>query len=862
MAVGEDKDTKTLSGGTLTPMMEQYISLKEKAGKALLFFRMGDFYELFHHDAIVASQALNIALTSRQKQADEAIPMCGVPVHSAEGYINRLLQQGFCVAVAEQIEDPRLAEGLVKRDLVRIVTPGTTISDVTLAPKAHNFLASIAVTEAGAGFAYIDISTGIFAVTAWEEPSWPQALSSEVERLQPCEVLLPEPLPPSLGFLQRPHYPFPITFQPWAAPHFQRHRAYSTLTRQFGVPTLEGFGCADRPLAIAAAGALLAYVHQTQQNVLAHLHGLQLYSTSDFMRLDDTTRRHLELVQSTSAPGRAGSLLEVIDCTVTAMGGRLLRQWITQPLCRLEPILERQATVTAFVENPSRRLQVRLALEEMVDIERIVGRLGLRASAPRDVLALQQAIQHLPPLLEAIQSSTDVFLSKLVQQWDALSDIAELITAALLDDPAATLREGQVIRPEYHPELQALREDGTSGKAWLNLFEQQERERTGIASLRVGFNKIFGYFIEIRKAHLSQVPEDYIRKQTLTNAERFVTPALKEREVRMLRAEEEAIRLEQQLYQELCQQLLAHAPRLQRMASFLSQLDVLTSFAEVAVTLQYNLPNLDHSDTLLLQDSRHPVLENLEQNERFVPNDVFLDRENQQIILLTGPNMAGKSTYMRQIALNVLLAQMGSYIPAKAAHIGLVDRIFTRIGAHDMLTKGQSTFMVEMTETASILHNMSSRSLILLDEIGRGTSTYDGMSIAWGVIEYLHNHRNIRPRVLFATHYHELTALAASLSRVKNYTVAVQEVGENIIFLRKVLPGNADRSYGIQVARLAGLPVSVIKKAEQLLNRLEMTAQRSSALLKKPGAMPRGYEGMLSEDQLHLFRTPVPSSEQ
>ncbi len=804
----------------LTPMMEQYLHLKDKAGEALLFFRMGDFFELFLDDAMVASKALNIALTSRHKQQDEPIPMCGVPIHSAAGYIDRLVQQGYKVAICEQLEDPKQAQGLVKRDIIRVITPGTIVSGSVLVPKEHNYLASIALSSAGAGFAHLDLSTGTFAVTSWESPDWPQALQREYERIQPREVLVPEPVPVQLEMLQAPPDTFSSTFQAWEAHHFRPDRAYRTLTEQLGVRTLEGFGCEGQDLAIAAAGALLDYVHTTQHSTLEHLQGLRVYNTSDFMVLDEVTRRHLELFHAPLSQQRTGSLLDVIDDTVTAMGGRLLRQWLSQPLTRLPTLQERQEAVAELVEQSAMRLRLRQVLETVTDLERIVGRLSLGSVTPRELVALRASIHQLPAIEAVLHTCQSPLLTALTATWDGLADLETLIANTLVDDPPATLRDGRVIRPGYEAELDALRAHDTSGKSWLSQFEAQERQRTGIAALRIGFNKVFGYYIEVRKAQSAQVPDDYIGKQTLVNAERFITPALKDHEVHMLRAEEHALRLEQELYDALCQQLLQATSRLQHMAQLLSQLDVLAGLGEVAVARQYGRPQLDNSDTLSISDGRHPILEVVYQDERFVPNDTLLDRGGQQILLLTGPNMAGKSTYMRQVALIVVLAQIGSFVPASAARIGLVDRIFTRVGAQDMLSKGQSTFMVEMTETANILHNVSARSLVLLDEIGRGTSTYDGMSIAWAVVEYLHNHGDLRPRTLFATHYHELTSLA-SLERVHNFNAAAKEWGEKIIFLRKILAGSADRSYGIQVARLAGLPSTVLQRARQLLTCFE-----------------------------------------
>ncbi len=805
----------------LTPMMEQYLRMKDKAGDALLLFRMGDFYELFQDDAVVASKALNIALTSRNKHQGEPIPMCGVPVHSIAGYIESLVEQGHKVAICEQIEDPKQAQGLVKRDIIRVITPGTIISDNALQPKENNFLASVAVNGHGASFAYIDVSTGTFAVTAWMDEHWVQALEREFDRIQPRELLVPEPSPVPISLLQQPPGTFNTTFQAWEHDHFRRERAYSLLTRQFGVRTLEGFGCEDSELAIAASGALLAYVQSTQQANLDHLQGLRFYSTSDFMVLDETTRYHLELVQSAWSQKRTGSLLDVMDMTVTAMGGRLLRQWLSQPLYTLQPLQERQGAVAELVEESTKRSQLRQTLEGVADLERIVGRLSFGSVSPRDLVALRRSIQTLPAVEEWVRSGEGTWFTERAGQWDNLADVENRIAQTIVEEPPASLRDGLVIRLGYNAELDALRDADASGKDWLSAFETQERERTGINALRIGFNKVFGYYIEVRKTHAEKVPDTYIRKQTLVNAERFITPDLKEHEVRMLRSGEHATRLEQELYDALRQELLQHTGRLQQMAQLLSQLDVMASLAELAVTRQYCRPTLDLSDRLDITDGRHPVLETTYQDERFVPNDTQLDCETNQILLLTGPNMAGKSTYMRQVALIVIMAQMGSFVPASAAHIGLADRVFTRVGAQDLLAKGQSTFMVEMMETANILHNAGPRSLLLLDEIGRGTSTYDGISIAWAVVEYLHQHPTAHPRTLFATHYHELTVLAASLERVHNFNAAVREWGEKVIFLRKILAGRADRSYGIQVARLAGLPLAVVERARQLLARFE-----------------------------------------
>jgi DNA mismatch repair protein MutS len=593
----------------LTPMLEQYFRMKEKAGEALLLFRMGDFYELFYEDAVVAAKALDIVLTSRQKFQDEPIPMCGVPAHSVDGYIDRLIQQGFKVAICEQVEDPAQAKGLVKRDIIRMITPGTITSGSALAPKEYNFLASVAFTSSGAGFAYVDISTGTFAVTTWETPDWQQALQREYERVQPREVLVPTPLPFALDIFETAADTFTTVVQPWEAQHFRPDKAYSVLTRQFAVRTLEGFGCEAHDLAIAAAGALLAYVHETQQNAIKHLHGLHFYNTSDFMMLDEATRRNLEIFQSSLSRSRTGSLLHVLDQTVTAMGGRLLRQWLSQPLCVLSHLLERQEAIAELVEAPHLRSHLQHILANVADLERILARLSLGTVTPRELMALRDSMAKLPDIETNLRTCQCRLLVTLAEQSDSLVDVAALITAALIDDPPGTLRDGHVIRPGYHAELDSLRDHNICGKTWLSQFEVQERQRTGIASLRIGFNKVFGYYIEVRKSHLKQIPEDYVRKQTLVNAERFVTPALKDREVQMLRAEEQALHLERQLYDQLCEHLASHSTRIQHVAQMLGQLDVLTALAEVALTRQYCRPQLDNSHAITIMDGRHPILE-------------------------------------------------------------------------------------------------------------------------------------------------------------------------------------------------------------------------------------------------------------
>jgi DNA mismatch repair protein MutS len=802
-----------------TPMMRQYLEIKSQYPDALLFFRLGDFYEMFLDDAVTAARILDITLTSRNKGSADEVPLCGVPYHSCQPYIARLVENGYKVAICEQVEDPKAAKGIVRREVVRVVTPGLVTDAESLRPKENSFLAAIAPGGKGEwGVAVLDITTGEFRVT---ETADPEGAGSELASLDPREVLLPdgrdgETLRRGLAAVLAGR-----TINTVPAGICEPAAAGNLIADFFNCASLEPFGCAHLPGAVAAAGAILFYVAETQKGTLDHILSLQTYHSRDFMLLDEATRRNLELTASLSEGGRRGSLLGVLDRTVTAMGGRRLRQWIQQPLVSLERIRERHQAVAELVERSLVRHDLRTALDGVYDLERLNGRIAMASANAKDLLALRHSLERLPGLLDLLAVVEAPLLQELRGSIDPLAEIAALVAEAIVDDPPFVLREGGLIRDGWHPELDELRAISREGKGWIARLERQERERTGIANLKIRFNRVFGYYIEITRSQLDRVPDDYHRKQTLANAERYVTPALKEYEEKVLGAEEKIVDLEYDLFQQVRRQAAAQGARLQRTAGALAALDVLLAFGELAHDRHYAVPEMDDSGDLVIVEGRHPVVEAMNLGEPFVPNDVTMDTRENQILILTGPNMAGKSTFMRQVALSVLMAQVGSLVPARSARIGVVDRIFTRVGAGDNLARGQSTFMVEMTETANILRHATPKSLIVLDEIGRGTSTFDGISIAWAVAEYLHDHAPAAAKTLFATHYHELTDLALTRPRVSNFNVAVREWNDQIIFLRRIVKGGASHSYGIQVARLAGLPAEVIARAKEVLKNLE-----------------------------------------
>lgn len=850
-----------------TPLMRQYAAVKKEHPTALLFFRLGDFYELFFDDAIVASKELQITLTSRNKEKGVAVPMCGVPYHAAEGYIGKLIRRGFKVAICEQMEDPRLAKKLVRREVTRVVTPGTA-ADSSLGSDENNFLAALARVGEAVGFAALDLSTGEFRATEFSGENAMRRVSEELEQLRPKELLFGSAAPlfdqtsakqPSFarqdpstwlrtgsrGRLS-PHGSFSssaaatLTETPLEDWIFSPDHALPLLENHFGVLSLEGFGLAGRTAAATAAGAILYYVRSTQRGSLDHVDRIGWYERQNCLVLDAVTVRNLELIEPLFAGTDAGvTLFRSIDTAVTPMGKRLLRAWLLRPSLDLIEINARLDAVEAEAKDIVAREELRRALDGVLDLERLLSRVTLETANPRDVLALAASLSKIPSVKAAVGCMSAAKLQQLHSSLDELIDLRQRIDKTVVPEPPLSFADGGVIAAGVDLELDELRELSRNSKAVLAQIEQRERGRTGIASLKVKFNSVFGYYIEISKANLHLVPQDYDRKQTLVGAERFTTPELKEYEAKILDAQEKIVEIERRLFTELRTAIAAEAKRIRQTALALAEIDVLASLANIAALRNYCRPEfVENSGEIEIIEGRHPVIEQQELaggSERFVPNDLYLNAATHNILLLTGPNMGGKSTYLRQTALIVILAQMGSFVPAHSAKLSVVDRVFTRIGASDNLARGRSTFMVEMTETAAILHTATARSLILLDEVGRGTATYDGLAIAWAAVEYLHAH--VRAKTLFATHYFELTELAEQLEGVKNYHVSVKETGGGIVFLRKVEPGAADRSYGIEVAKLAGLPNEVVERAREVLVQHEFAEQQATAHLS-PGATP------------------------
>ncbi|MBL7064178.1 MAG: DNA mismatch repair protein MutS [Anaerolineae bacterium] len=807
-----------------TPVRKQYLQIKAQHPDAIVFFRLGDFYETFDEDARTAARELDLVLTSRPVAKGVRIPMAGVPHHAVEGYIARLIEKGYRVAIAEQVGEVT-GKGLVHREVRRVVTPGTVVEPALLDEKRANYLAAVVVEDGGrrAGLAYTDITTGEFATAQLDAGE----VKQELARLQPRECLVPDDAGGQSTIYNLQSTILSTHVTPLPAYRFEPGAAQQVLLDHFGVATLDGFGCAGRPLAIRAAGAIIHYLRETQKGALAQIVGLSTYSTARFMTLDATTRRNLELTETLRERQVRGSLLGVLDLALTPMGGRLLRARLAQPLLDRAELEARLDEVQAFYEDTIARGQVRKTLKGTPDLERLTNRVLAGIARPRDLTGIRQALEVIPELVDILSQfttsrskGTRSLTSNLQSPISNLQSTSSLIASAIVDDPPANVSAGGVIRPGFSAELDSIATAARDAKAWVANLEREERERTGVKNLKVGYNKVFGYYIEITKANLSAVPDDYIRKQTLVNAERFITPELKEYEALILNAEERQAEVEARLFREVCQQVGARAGSLLKTARALARLDVAATLAEVAVRHRYVRPELGGEGVLEIVAGRHPVVEQTQRDEPFVPNDLRLNA-GERILIITGPNMAGKSIFIRQAALIVLMAQMGSFVPADRARISLVDRIFTRVGALDEIAAGRSTFMVEMVETANILNHATEQSLLILDEIGRGTSTYDGLSIAWAVVEYLHNHPERRARTLFATHYHELIELAGRLPAVRNYSLEVVEEGGQVVFLHKVVPGGADRSYGIHVAQLAGVPRPVIHRAEGLLEQLE-----------------------------------------
>jgi DNA mismatch repair protein MutS len=847
---------------SLTPMMEQYFRIKKQHQDALLLFRLGDFYEMFYEDARVGSAALEITLTSRQK-----VPMCGVPFHAVDSYLAKLLKRGFRVAICEQVEDPKSARGVVKRDVIKVLNPGTAVEIEPEESRESINIAAVTLGDEGWGLAVIDLSTGEMTTTQGAAAET-RVLADELFKTAAKEVVHPagdeerlerEGLKTALGgALLSP-------FDPWT---FESAQAGNVLLEHFGVKSLAGFGLDDKPRAVAAAGGLLSYLKRVRKDSLGLIHRLSYSAASQSLVLDAAAIRNLELFKNLRDGRVKDSLLDVIDLTVTPMAGRLLRSWLLRPLVDVAGITVRLDAVEELLARTIDRQELRDKLKGIQDLERLTGKISLAACHPRDLIALKRSLLPLPGLRSLVVAFSASRVRRIAAEWDDARDIVDTIDRAILDEPAFLLTEGGIIRDGYCAELDDLRRVSRSSKGFIAELEKSERERTGIGSLKVRYNKVFGYFIEVTKSNLGQVPADYVRKQTLVGSERFLTPELKEYEDKVLHAEERIGELEHRLFLEVRDKLAAESLRLQGIAGRVADLDVLASLAELAARRRYVRPEVHDGDGLVIKDGRHPVIE-AANAEPFIPNDTRLDRDEDQVLIITGPNMGGKSTYLRQTALIVILAQMGSFVPAAEASLGVVDRIFTRIGAMDFLSFGQSTFMVEMLETANILNNVTPRSLVLLDEVGRGTSTFDGLSIAWAVVEFLHEMPGVRAKTLFATHYHELTELALTLPRVKNAHVAVKEWKEDIVFLRKILPGPSDQSYGIHVAKLAGIPREVLGRAREILFNLERQEldEAGQPVLAQPSFRRRDksqgllFEGDRRRELLEIMREEIVQSD-
>jgi DNA mismatch repair protein MutS len=804
----------------LTPAMKQFHHFKEKYPDCILFFRMGDFYETFYEDAQICSQTLGLALTSRSKGTNP-IPLAGLPYHAVDNYLKKMLQAGYKVAVCEQVEDPKLAKGVVKRDVVRVITPGTLTDDILLDETEDNFLAAVSLGPTSAAIAWVDISTGHFFTQQMRE----NEIIDELLRIRPKECLLPETrgelFEAELKKLAKDIAQLTgalVTQRPvW---YFDPYSANNKLLKHFGTSTLQGFGIEENFQGIPAAGAILEYLNETQKTTLAHIRNIKKITKTKFLQIDQTSLQSLEILRTIRTQSTKGSLLECLDRTLSPMGSRMIRAWLCMPLNDTSAIEQRQNAVEELFNNDSTRNDIRNLLKKISDIERIAARISTYRTSPKDLVALALTLRTIPSLRELLQNRDAALLTSLSQDCDSMDELADLLESAIEPDPPAHLREGGVIKPGFNSKLDELRSISKDGKSWLAEFQQNETQRTGIANLKIGFNKVFGYYIEVNHSQADKVPPEYIRKQTIKNAERYITEELKQYEEKVLTAREKAIELEQKLFEQLRTETTKYIARLQNLAQVIAASDCLAAFAHLARQNRYTRPKITDTNELIIRDGKHPVLaETL--GAEFVPNDVTLGIDTNDIAIITGPNMAGKSTYIRQVALLVLMAQTGSFIPAKEATIGIVDRIFTRIGASDELVRGQSTFMVEMTETANIINNATEKSLVILDEVGRGTSTYDGLSLAWAITEYIAN--KTKCRTLFATHYHQLTELAQLLQNVKNFNVAVREWQGEVIFLHKIIPGGTDKSYGLHVAKLAGIPKDIIIRSAEILTDLEST---------------------------------------
>lgn len=800
-----------------TPMMQHYLKTHEEYKDCILFYRLGDFYEMFFDDAKVVSKELELTLTGKSCGAEERAPMCGIPYHAAETYLTRLVKKGYKVAICEQVEDPKLAKGMVKREVTRVVTPGTTLNAQALDETKNNYIMCIAYIGDHYGISSADITTGDYYVT---EVDSERKLLDEVNKYQPTEIICNEAFYISGIDIDDMKNRMGIVIYSLDAWYFSDETAQMTLKDHFKVRDLEGLGLADYDSGVVAAGALLKYLYETQKTTLSNLVAIHPYTTGKFMIIDSSTRRNLELVETLREKQKRGSLLWVLDKTRTAMGARTLRSFVEQPLIERTEIEERYDAIDEFNTNAITREEIREYLNPVYDLERLITRVTYQTANPRDLIAFRNSIHMLPPIKTLMSDFQSPLLKRLYEQMDTLDELYELIERSIAEEPPLTLHDGGILKEGYNEEVDRLRKAKTDGKSWLADLEAKEREKTGIKNLKIKYNKVFGYYLEVTNSFKDLVPDYFTRKQTLANAERFITPELKELEDVILGAEDKLIVLEYELFREVRQKVADEVVRIQKTAKAVAQIDVFASLATVAEQNNYCRPKLNEKGLIDIKDGRHPVVERMIQNEMFVANDTYLDNGSNRVSIITGPNMAGKSTYMRQSALIVLMAQIGSFVPAKSAKIGIVDRIFTRVGASDGLASGQSTFMVEMSEVANILRNATSNSLLILDEIGRGTSTFDGLSIAWAVVEHISNPRLLGAKTLFATHYHELTELEGKLNSVNNYCIAVKEKGDDIVFLRKIVKGGADKSYGIQVAKLAGVPDNVIERAKEIVEEL------------------------------------------
>ncbi len=840
----------------LTPMMQQYLETKKEYQDCILLYRLGDFYEMFYEDALTASKELEITLTGKNCGQEERAPMCGVPYHAVESYLNKLVSKGYKVAICEQVEDPKQAKGIVRREVIRIVTPGTNLNLQALDESKNNYIFCIVYSPGKTGISMADVTTGDYYLTEVDDI---RRLQDEIQKYGPSEIICNEQFLVSGYDIEDLKNRLGITVYSLASHYFDEEGSRRNLMKHFKVNSLSGLGIEDFPSGMIAAGALLTYLYETQKTSLAHFTHLYPYLISKYMLLDSATRRNLELTETLREKQKKGSLLGVLDRTKTAMGGRLLRKYIEQPLIDKEQMNLRLDAVEMLCKRSVDRDELREYLNAIYDLERLMGKISYKTANPRDLIAFRNSLAMLPSIKTLLHDLDTGLLTKIRNNTDTLEDIYHLIDDAILEEPPISIRDGGMIKEGFSENIDALRNAKRDGKNWLAALEEEDRERTGIKNLRIKYNKVFGYYFEVTNSYKDLVPEDYVRKQTLANAERYTTPRLKELEDTILNAEDKLSSLEYDLFCQIRDAIAAEVERIQRTARAIAKLDVLSALSYVAERNQYVRPSLNDKGVIDIKDGRHPVVEQMTGNDMFISNDTYLDNQKNCIAVITGPNMAGKSTYMRQTALIVLLAQIGSFVPAKKANIGIVDRIFTRVGASDDLSSGQSTFMVEMNEVANILRNATADSLLVLDEIGRGTSTFDGLSIAWAVIEHISNRKILGAKTLFATHYHELTELEGKMDNVNNYCIAVKEKGDDIVFLRKIVRGGADKSYGIQVAKLAGVPDMVIDRAKEIVQQLsdnDITekVQKIEINIKHEKRKPVKYDEVDLE-QMSLFDT-------